>query len=142
MCVGVHVCLYAHLGWQRAALTAAKLLAGFSFIFSFFFCFLDLFLSPSLSLSPLSLSLSLSPPRSPPTVWTAVVSPQPPVFLLAASAGEGSPSGKKLSSPPLPPPTLPVWLTPASGTPAHTHAHTHTHTHKHPHRGMRCGVLL
>lgn len=52
---------------------------------------------------------SLSPPHYPPTVWTAAVSPQPPVFLLAASAGKGSPCGKKLSSPPLPPPTLPVW---------------------------------
>lgn len=74
-----------------------------------------------LSLLPPSLSLALSPPHSPPTVWTAAVSPQPPVFLSVASAGEGSPSGKKLSSPPQRPPTLPVWLTPESGTPAHTH---------------------
>lgn len=76
-------------------------------------------LSPSLSLSPL---LS-SPP--PPTVWTAAVFPQPPVFLSAASAGEGSPSCKKPSSPPQPPPTLPAWLTPASGIPAHKHTRTH-----------------
>uniref|UniRef100_A0A3P9N7L5 E3 ubiquitin-protein ligase RNF182 n=1 Tax=Poecilia reticulata TaxID=8081 RepID=A0A3P9N7L5_POERE len=67
-------------------------------------------LPPSLSLS-LALSSLLAPL---PTVWTAAVFPQPPVFLSAASAGEGSPSCKKPSSPPQPPPTLPAWLTPAS----------------------------
>ncbi|TNN68331.1 hypothetical protein EYF80_021384 [Liparis tanakae] len=34
--------------------------------------------------------------------------------MVAESGGEGSPSGKKLSAPPQPPPTLPVLLTPAS----------------------------
>ena len=86
-------------------------------------------LPPSLPPSP------LFSPRTPPTVWTAAVFLQPPVSLLAASAGEGSPSGAKLPSPPVPPPMLPAWLTPASGTPAHTHLYTRTH------RGMRCGVL-
>lgn len=61
------------------------------------------------AVSPLLSLPSVAPPRSPPTVWTAAVSPQPPVFLVAASAGEGSPFGKTLFSPPLPPPTLLVW---------------------------------